>query len=105
VQRGPAVRREAGEELGQLARDHGARVRPGQVGSEGGAHPLVQREGLPVCIEPARLGNRVLGQEANQVAGGALRAQVARAAVAELMRRDLDERGACSQRHLARAVA
>ncbi len=102
---GLAVRREALEELGELAGDHRARVRARQVRPVGGAHARDERERLAVGVEPAldRLG--VLGQEADQVAGGALGAEVAGAAVPELRGRDLDHLGARGAGDLDGAVA
>ena len=62
---GPPVGREAGEELGQLAGDHRARLRPRQVGTVRGADPGIERERLAVGGKPAREGRRVLGEEAD----------------------------------------
>ena len=102
----PAVRREAREELGQLARDHRARAaREGEVRPERRAHPLVEPERLAVGLEPAVLRHGVLREEADQVSAGALGAEVARAPVAEVLGRDLDQLGAGRACYLAGAVA
>jgi hypothetical protein len=95
-----AVGREASEELGQLAGDHRARIRPRQVRAEGGSHPLVHGERFAVGVEPAGLRHRVLGQEADQVTRRALGAEVAGAAVPELVWLDLDQRGPGRPRHV-----
>ena len=86
LERGPAVGEKPAEELGQLARDHRARVGVREVRPEGGAHARVELERLAVGGEPAGLGHGVLGQEADQLPDGALGREVARAPVAELGR-------------------
>ena len=88
---------EAGEELGELARDHRARVGPRQVRAERRADLRV-RERLPERRQPALAGRRVLGQEADQLAARALRAEVARAPVPELGRIDLQHARAVGAR-------
>ena len=99
------VRRKAREELGQLPSDHRARAGVGQMRSERGAHARVERERLAVGGEPAGLRDGVLREEADQLPGRALCAQVAGAPVAELARRDLDHLVGELARDLQRAVA
>ena len=73
--------------------------------SERRAHALVQGERLAVRVEPALLRHGVLGEEADQVARGALGAEVAGAPVPELLGRDLHQVGTSRTRDLTRAVA
>ncbi len=99
------ARGEAREELAQLAGDHRAGVRARQVRPVGGADALIERKRLAVGGEPARDGRGVLGEEADQLAGGALGAEVAGAPVAELGGVDLEQLHARRADDLARAVA
>ena len=65
--------------------------RTGEMRPEGGAHSLAELEGLAIGGQPAVHGHGVLGQEADQLAGGALRPEVAGPAVPELLRRDAQQ--------------
>ena len=97
VARRPGGRRGRGErreELGQLARDHRARVVPGQVGPEHDADRLRDREALAQGGEPPRRRRGVLGQERDHVAARQVGGEVARAPVSELAARDLVDRRA-----------
>ena len=96
---------EDGEELGQLARDHRARVGAGEVRAEDDADVLGQGERLAHGGQPAGDRGGVLREEGDHVAARALGGEVARPAVAELARLDLDHRGARLARDLLRAVA
>ena len=85
-----AVGGERREELDQLARDHRARVRPREMRAEDGADVGVERERLAQRGEPAGHRRRVLGEEGDDLGARPLGAEVARAAVPELGRRDLE---------------
>ena len=99
------IRGERREEVLELARDHRAGLRPRQVRPVGCANAFAEGERLAVRVQPAgdRLG--VLGQEADQLARRALRAEVARAAVAERFGFDLDDLCARRAGDLTRRVA
>ena len=96
---------EAGEEFGQLARDHRRRVRARQVRAERGADALLQRQCLAERRQPAGQRCRILREEADQLTAGALRAEVARAPVAERRGLDLEQLRAGRARDRGRAVA
>ncbi len=98
-------RPEPGEEFGELAGDHGARVRAREVRTVGGSDALLEREGLAVGGQPAGTGGGVLREEADELTRGALGAEVARAPVAELVGIDLEQFDAGRAGDLRRAVA
>ena len=64
----------------------------GEMRAKGRAYPLVELERLAIGGQPARLRHRVLCQEADELPGRALGSEVPRAAVSELLGRDLDQR-------------
>src|SRR5205814_1228109 len=105
LDRGPSLRREPGEELGELAADHRAGVGAGQVGPVGGAHAGVGRERRRVGRQPRGEGRGAPGEEAEELAGRPLGPEVAGAAMAELVGRDLEHLHARRARDRRRAIA
>jgi hypothetical protein len=105
LEHGRAVGPVQGEELLQLARDHRRRLGAGPVRAVGRADALIELEGLLYGREPSGQRRGVLREEADDVAARALGGEVARAAVAELARRDLEHVGARRARDLDAAVA
>ena len=77
----------------------------GEVRTEGRAGALVEGERLPERVQPALDRHGILGEEADQIARRALGAEVARAAVAELLGLDLDHFGSGSACDFAGPVA
>ena len=77
----------------------------GRCGPKAAPDALVQGERIPERVEPAVDRHGVLGEEADQVAGRALGAEVAGAAVAEVLGRDLDHLGSGGAGDFAGAVA
>jgi hypothetical protein len=93
----PALELDANGQRGVLAR---------AIRAVGDRDVIGQREAREQPLEPALVGRLgILGEQRDVLAGGFAHQQVARAAVAELVRRDLDHTRAVFPRHGNRVIA